>query len=286
MARQPRGGATTEGTDVGTRELARRVHPSRRPADDAVLIAEANALGLVSDREVREGQVRIRPASRRGTVSAVIVRGHEVGYAKRPAPGPTALHAGSPRSEPTMAQLGSLDLVPRRDPSAPSVQRQTHDAVDVGAAGIETGSAGRNDAVPRRPRPSLGSGAGPAAHRARRPTSDAGPAAVGAARGDAVHPPDLVPAPPTTAAVLRLLASDSSLRRAAQQADDRWGEACWIHGDLAAGHVIVADGAARPRPVRGREHRRRRRSGLGRGERDGEPRPAGLDLAGVRAGAE
>ena len=100
--------------------MARRVHPSMNPGDDAVLIAEANALGLVSDREVREGQVRIRPASRRGTVSAVIVRGREVGYAKRPAPGPTASTRFA-QERAAMAQLGSLDLFPRE---IPRVQRQ------------------------------------------------------------------------------------------------------------------------------------------------------------------
>ena len=92
------------------------------PADDAVLIAEANALGLVSDREVREGQVRIRsrlPAGHR--VRASIVRGHVVGYAKRPAPA-RPRPPDSPRSERAMAQLGSLDWSPAAQ--IPRVQRQ------------------------------------------------------------------------------------------------------------------------------------------------------------------
>ena len=39
--------------------------------------------------------------------------------------------------------------------------------------------------------------------------------------------------------VLRVAASDPALRRAARQADDRWTESGWIHGDLAPRHVIV-----------------------------------------------
>ena len=226
---------------MGTAELARQVHPSRRPSDEAVLIAEANAVGLVSDREAAEGQVRIRSVSRRGTVSALIVRGHVIGYAKRPAPELTgSRRLASERA--TMTQLSSLDLVPRLIP--PSIHSVHGDITTLWMSALP-GSRLDELAGTMPCLADLAQAWGLAlarlhAERAVRPRTSAPrpwvlrvgtPSPIGPGAGS-----------PSTAAVLRLVASDASLRSAAQQADDRWGESGWIHGDLDVRHVIVATG--------------------------------------------
>lgn len=223
---------------MGTPELARQVHPSRGPSDDAVLIAEANAVGLVSDREVREDQVRIRSVSPRSTVAALIVRGHVIGYAKRPAPEVT----GSRRlahERATMAQLSSLDLVPQPMPQIHSVHRHLTtlwmSALPGSRLDQQTGTMPCLADVAQAWGLAL---ARLHTERAVRPRTAAPRPWV--LRAVTSPPTGPGAGSPSAAAVRRLVASDSSLRRAARQADDRWGETGWIHGDLDAGHVIVA----------------------------------------------
>lgn len=229
-----------EGTDVGTPEMARQVHPSRGPSDDAVLIAEANALGLVSDREAAENQVRIRLLSGRGTVYALVVRGHVIGYAKRPAPGLT----GSRRlahERVTMGQLSSLDLVPRPVPQ-PIQSVQRHPATLWMSA--LPGSRLDQQAGTMPYLADLAQAWGLAlarlhTERAVRPRTAAPRPWVLRAEAPPTRP---AVGSSSAAAVLRLMANDASLRRAAHQAADRWGDVGWIHGDLDVGHVIVATG--------------------------------------------
>ncbi len=181
---EPRGGAATEGTDVGTRELARRVHPSRRPGRRRRL-----------DRRGQRARTGQRPRGPRGTGTdpARLPAGHRVCGDRprsrgrlRQAPGPWPDRVQPVR--PGASRDGAAGFAGSGSPPAQHLRgcnADAHDAVDVGSAGIETGSAGRNDAVPRRPRPGLGSGAGPAAHRTRRPTSAPARRPWVLARGDA-----------------------------------------------------------------------------------------------------
>ena len=203
--------------------------------EDAALVAEAHAVGVVSSRERREGQVRIRRASRprssggRG-VQAVLVGGQAVAYVKEQTDRPVAT-SGSLAERGVLAQLAGLELAPRVLADAAMLwtsalpgsalhrlRGTTADLAEVAQswglalAGLHTERGARPRAAA--PRPWVLGAAGP-------------------------RWPQRTVAPEAAAVVLRVAASDPALRRAARQAEDRWTESGWIHGDIAPRHVIA-----------------------------------------------
>lgn len=210
-----------------TRQLPTQVQPITGAADVAALIAEADAVGLVSDREVREGSVRTIAVPSGGAVRALVVRGHVIGYAKR-----QVTRVGEERSITT--RLGTLDLAPRVHGGPPTLWTSAlpgptlsqlrgtmadladaMSALGLAVARLHTHRAARSS--PSAPRPwVLGADLRPPG------------------RGSRLSPP--------AARVLRVASSDPALRRAARQTDDRWAESGLIHGDLSSDHVVVQPG--------------------------------------------
>ena len=203
----------------------------------ATMLKEAAAVGLVSDREVREQQVQIRVASARGTMFALVVRGHLIGYAKPPLGGRAARRPA--QEAVTTGRLATLDLGPRLHGDAETqtatiwtsalpgstLDRQRGSASDLAESMQAWGLAVAQLHTERSVRP-------PA------------PAPRPWVLGPQLRPPlgtmpRSVPLSPACASVVRATACDPSLRRAARQADDRWSESGWMHGDLSPEHVIV-----------------------------------------------
>lgn len=214
---------------------------SNRATLIATLIAEADAVGLVSDREVREHQVEIRGASARGTVFALVVRGHVIGYAKPPLGG-----RGSRRPAQealTTSRLASLDLGPRLHGDAEMASATIWTSALPGSAlDQQSGSASDLAEVVQ------AWGLAVARLHTERSVRPPAPAPRPWVLGPQLRPPQQtmsrsVPLSPACAAVVRITACDPALRRAARQADDRWSESGWVHGDLSPEHVIVQGGA-------------------------------------------
>lgn len=229
---------------IGGEDIVRATGQDRvRPAD---LAAEANAVGLVTVRELAAGQVEVSGvdgqgsmesggvgASAAGSVWSVAVRGRVVGYAKRP----------GGRERQILAGLAGQDVAPRLLCEGTDEDRVWTAAVpgrtltEVGAeqpaacdladlaqawglalAGLHTTPVGSALAVPAE-RPWVLSGAArfPVPGR-RRPTA-------------------------AQQTLLRLARSDPGLMWAVRQAADRWSERCLVHTDLAGRHVLVATAA-------------------------------------------
>lgn len=206
-----------------------------RPAD---LAAEANAVGLVTVRELAAGQVEVSgvdgQASLRmgaaGSVWSVAVRGRVVGYAKRPAGRERQILAGlagqdvAPRllSEGTDEDSVWTAAVPGRTLSEIGAEQpdacQLADlaqAWGLALAGLHTTPIDTALAVvAERPWVLSGTARIPAVGR-RRPTA-------------------------AQQTLLRLAGSDPGLVWAVRQAADRWSERCLVHADLADRHVLVA----------------------------------------------
>jgi aminoglycoside phosphotransferase len=201
----------------------------------AALVAEAHAVGVVSSRERREGQVRIRLASRprSGTgraVQAVLVGGRAVAYVKERTDRPTAT-AGSPTERSALAQLAGLELAPRVLADAAALWTS---ALPGTALDLLRGTAADLAEVAQSWGLAL---AGLHTEHGARPRAAAPrPWVLGAA---APRWPQRKVPPDAAALVLRVAASDPALRRAARQAHDRWTESGWIHGDIAPRHVIA-----------------------------------------------
>jgi Phosphotransferase enzyme family len=222
-----------------TRERSAAAEPWTAGPSGDPLIAEAAALGLVSRREVREGSVGVRSASPDGAVRALVVHEHVISYAKP--------RSGHPADERVLAtRLAALDLGPRSHGDLPTVWMSALpgsplDQVNAGVSDLADLAQAWGLAVAQLHSERIGGVATPAPR----------PWVFG-----------VEPRPPrignrlsaAAGAVLRTATYDPILRRAARQADDRWTESTWIHGDLCAEHVIVQN----------RPHVRARFVGLGR----------------------
>ena len=203
------------------------------------LLRQAGTLGLLTERELREGSVRIRAVPGHA-VRALTVGAHRIAYVRLAPdrPGPDRRLAGERR---VLDAVADSDIAPR------VVGAEAEDALWLSA--VHGSSLSDQDGSPiqlARVCQAWGSTLA-VLHRAGsgvRAGRGAGPVLT---RRPWVLEPDRLPAelhrvPPSSAAdqVRRALTEESLLRRTAADVADRWSDRCWIHGDLDVDSVLVS----------------------------------------------
>ncbi len=198
------------------------------------LVAQAGAVGLVTQREVRSGRVTVRTDTANDAVHAILVGGQPVGYVKKRAPGGGTDDPIS-RERRALSCLDDHDLGPRLLSAQPGdclwvgVVRGTDlahargsvpelaevcETWGVAVARLHRLSTARAG-VPEAPRPWL-----LVSERRER-------AARHLTRGSA------------QSAVLSVIESEPGLRAVGSEVAARWTDRHWMHGGLTATHVVV-----------------------------------------------
>jgi aminoglycoside phosphotransferase len=199
------------------------------------LVAQASAVGLVTHREVIDGIVGVRDESRSNHVHAILVRNRPVAYVKQRGAA-SALDADDVigRERRALSCLVGLDCAPQllslasgdllwvgalRGSDLAAQHGNVPELAEICQAwGAELGRLHRTPiraGAPLAPRPWVLA----PAHRAR------------SMRG--------APAGSAYAAVLAAIEGEPALRSAAAEADERWSEQHWMHGDQSATNVMV-----------------------------------------------
>ena len=219
----------------------------------AEIAGGANAVGLVTARELASGTVAVRRGGSRRALWSVAVAGRVVGYLTRP----------SERERRLLGIVSGRDLAPRLLGPVRPGRRSSADGGDAGArADLVWSAAAPGTAVSasalRTSDPAarvdaacfwaeLAQAAGVAL--ARLHATAIGPEVGSAPRPWAVQRPTRPALADTPASrslqltVLRVAGSDPGLVQAARQAQDRWTDRCLVHGDPAARHQLVEHGA-------------------------------------------
>jgi aminoglycoside phosphotransferase (APT) family kinase protein len=199
------------------------------------LVAEANAVGLVTRREVQQGLVSVRPVAPAGRVRAILVGDQPVGVVKEPGEGGGSVEMLH-RERQALSRLHEMDVAPRllADVDGTTLWARVVRGVDLVhvRAGVPelaemcecwglqlarlhqlpvTSGAGVSEA----PRPWL-----LAADRRARV----------AARVDRHS---------EAAGVLATVEREPRLRLAAGQVEARWTTRHWVHGDLGPSNVVL-----------------------------------------------
>jgi aminoglycoside phosphotransferase len=199
------------------------------------IVAQANAVGLVTQREVRDGMVTVRSESAGEHVHAILVGNHPVGYVKE-RPSGSRQDDVINRERRTLTYLREVDLGPRllaAQPGGDTLWVGVVRGVDLAHArgtvpelaevcetwGVAVAQLHRlstaRPGVMEAPRPWLLA----PDHRAR--------VASGAVRGS------------DRAAIIAAIDNEPSLRAASRQVDARWTDRQWMHGDLTSANVVV-----------------------------------------------